>query len=117
MQGTSNHYNLYACQPLDYNYDKSGKSWQPKGVNDFEIGIDYTKLSYIEGTCRIYFLDGQFKYLKAYGFTSVNDLNFYEEYDSNGIRIKDSDPTKGKLYVEFDVGGDTIGNNYQIRIF
>jgi hypothetical protein len=101
QQGTTNDYTLYACQPLDLEYDNSGKTCQTKDNSPYAKGVDCTSdLSCYEGTCRQYCPDGQVTDLKVTGHPCVNDPNICEEYDSNFDLIKEYEPGKNKECVE-----------------
>ena len=122
QQGTTNDYNLYACQPLDFEYDNSGKTCQTKDNHIHDLtthtdyyanGIDCTDESCIKGTCGQFCPVGQVKDPQATEFTCMNDPNFCIEYDSNENPTKSYSPAKNKGCAEIELGGDTNGKNYK----
>ena len=115
QQGKTNDYTLFACQPLDLEYDNSGKTCQTKENSPYTKGVDCTSgLSCYDGTCRQYCPDGQVIDLKVTDRPCVSDPNICEEYDSNYALIKEYGPAKNKECAEIELSG-TSGKNYQIK--
>lgn len=114
----SNYYNLYACKPLDEDYDNSGKPCLTKENSNVADGIDCTGNSCIKetGTCGQYCSDGQVRDLLKTTFTCVNNENICLEFKSDGVSLdKSYQSAKNKDCVEIELEADSNGKNYKIK--